>query len=59
MQVYTAKDLQSILKIGKNAAYALMRSAGFPSYKINERYFVTEVSLNKWLSSIEGKEFNV
>lgn len=59
MQVYTAKDLQSILKIGKNAAYALMRSAGFPSYKINERYFVTEVSLDKWLSSIEGKEFNV
>lgn len=59
MQVYTAKDLQSILKIGKNAVYALMRSAGFPSYKINERYFVTEVSLDKWLSSIEGKEFNV
>lgn len=59
MEVYTVKEIQSILKVGRNVAYALMSSKGFPSYKINERYYVTDESLNKWLHSLEGKEFNV
>lgn len=59
MKIYTVKDLQSVLKIGRDAAYSLMKSAGFPSYQINDRYFVTEESLDKWLNSIEGKKFNL
>lgn len=57
--IYTAQDLIKILKIGKNAAYALMRSKSFPSYKLNEKYYVTETALNEWLVSISGKEFYV
>ena len=57
--VYTVKDLESILQIGKNTAYALMKADGFPSYKINNRYFVTSDSLEMWLKSIKGKEFFV
>lgn len=57
--VYTVSDLTKILKIGKNTAYALMRSKGFPSYKINERYYVTESALNEWLTNASGKNFNI
>lgn len=57
MQVYTIKDLQAILHISRNTAYELMRSQGFPSFKINRRIYVTEEAFNKWLSSLSGKEF--
>ena len=57
--VYTVKDLESILQIGKNTAYALMKADGFPSYQINNRYFVTSDRLEMWLKSIKGKEFFV
>ena len=59
MKVYKAQDLVSILKIGRDTAYALMRSDDFPSYKLNERYYITDEALNKWLSSIDGKEITV
>ena len=58
-KVYTVKEVSEFLHIGKNTAYALMKSDGFPSYKINQRYFVTDESLNQWLNSIKGKEFFV
>jgi len=57
--VYTVSDLTKILKIGKNTAYALMRSQGFPSYRINERYYITEAALNEWLSNTSGKIYKV
>lgn len=57
--IYTAQDLCKILKIGKNTAYELVKSQGFPSYRINRKYFVTEEALNSWLSSVKGKEFNL
>lgn len=59
MKVYKAKDLMTILKIGRDTAYALMRSSTFPSYKLNERYYVTEEALNRWLSSLGGKEIEI
>ena len=36
----TVKDLQSILGIGRDTAYALMHSQAFPAMKIGRRYFV-------------------
>ena len=59
MQVYTTKELQAILKIGRNMAYELMRSDGFPSFQINSKYLVTETALNEWLESAKGKTFCV
>lgn len=45
----TTKDLQTILKIGRDRAYALMRSKAFPSIKIGARYYVTKEALDEWL----------
>lgn len=57
--VHTVKSLSEFLHIGKNTAYALMKSDGFPSYRINRQYFITDESLKSWLKSIEGKKFFV
>lgn len=43
----TTKDLQVILKIGRDHAYALMRSKAFPSMKIGARYYVTKEALEE------------
>lgn len=45
--MYTVKDLQEQLGIGRDTAYALMHAKGFPSIKIGGRYFVSKDSLMK------------
>lgn len=53
----TTKDLQQILKIGRDRAYALMRSKAFPSMKIGTRYYVTQEALDDWLRKYAYKTF--
>ena len=40
MNFLMVKDLQEILHIGRDKAYALMHSKAFPAIKIGGRYFV-------------------
>lgn len=56
--LYTVRDIQEIFKIGRTKAYELMSSNGFPSFKINNRVYVEEQSLENWLRKREGKTFN-
>lgn len=53
----TAKDLQVQLKIGRDRAYALMHSKGFPSIKIGSRYYVTQAALDAWLERYAYKSY--
>lgn len=55
----TTKDLQVILKIGRDRAYALMRSKAFPSMKIGARYYVTKEALEEWLRKYAYKTFEL
>lgn len=55
----TVKDLQLLLNISRDLAYALMHAHGFPSMKIGGRYFVSRDALERWLQRYEGKEFAV
>lgn len=55
--VYNVKELQKVLGIGRDTAYALMRSRAFPSIKISGRFFVEKEALRIWLKHQEGKEF--
>lgn len=55
----TTKDLQMILKIGRDRAYALMRSKAFPSMKIGARYYVTKEALDEWLRRYAYKTFEL
>ena len=57
VSVLKAKDLQERLGIGRDRAYALMRSAGFPSPRIGRTYFVTSDNFEKWLNDYKYKTF--
>lgn len=51
------KDLQELLNIGRDTAYALMHAQGFPSIKIGGRYYVAREALDKWLDQYAYKTF--
>lgn len=55
--VYTVNDIQKIMSLGKTRAYELMRSDGFPSFKLNNRLYVTKQNLEKWLDKYVNKTF--
>ena len=57
VSVLKAKDRQERLGIGRDRAYALMRSAGFPSTRIGRTYFVTSDNFEKWLNDYKYKTF--
>ena len=56
-KLLTPKDIQCIFSIGKNQAYALMHSSGFPSITINNRIYVTQENLKKWLDTYTGRKY--
>ncbi len=56
-KLLTPKDIQSIFSIGKNQAYALMNSAGFPTIKLNSRLYVEQEELSKWLATYKGRSY--
>lgn len=55
--VYRVGDIQHILSLGKTRTYELMRSDGFPSFKLNNRLYVTKENFEKWLSKYTNKTF--
>jgi len=57
--VLRVPDLMEYLGIGRDAAYALMRSKTFPSIKLGKVYIVTVTELEKWLERNTGREINL
>ena len=55
----TVKDLQSILGIGRETAYALMHSQAFLAMKIGRRYFVSKDELYVWIAKHTYKSFQL
>ena len=55
----TVKDLQPMLGIGRDTAYALMHSRAFPAMKIGGRYFVSKDALHEWISKNAHKSFKL
>ena len=58
-KILKTDDLKNILGIGRDKAYALMRSEAFPSTKIDRTCFVTEKNLEIWLDNYAGREFEL
>lgn len=50
MKIYTESELQELLQISEKQAKALMRTAGFPSFKIGSQRRVEESQLLEWIS---------
>lgn len=53
----TAKDIQEYFGCGKNQAYALMHSRGFPAIQINRRLYVPQEELDKWIARQTGRTY--
>ena len=49
--VYTVSDVASILKIGINQAYDLVKSGAFLCKKLNHKYIIPVTTFNNWLYS--------
>lgn len=49
MKTYNTKDLMKILQISEWNAITLMKSKGFPSFKIGRLWRVREEDLEKWI----------
>ena len=54
-ELMTIKELQSYLDIGKDKAYALVKSKSFPALKIGGRYYVVMSDFVSWLERQRGK----
>jgi len=48
-RILTVKDIQERFGCGKNQAYAIVHSNGFPCFQIGKRYYVYEKAFTEWL----------
>lgn len=55
--VFKVKDLSEALGIGRDAAYALMRSKAFPSMRLGRTYIVSKDNFMEWLNQNKHREF--
>ncbi len=55
--ILKTEDIRKMMGIGRDKAYALIRSKGFPAMKIGNTYFVTTENFRKWLDDYAGKEY--
>ena len=53
---YTPKDIQQIFRCGKNQAYQLIHSSGFPKIQVNNRILIPKGKLEKWVNGNVGKK---
>ena len=51
MNILTTKDVQELLKLNNRQAKALMRTDGFPAFKIGREYRVSEDDLVDWIGA--------
>lgn len=57
--LYTPQDIQKIFTCGKNQAYQLIHSSGFPKIQINRKIYVPKDKLEKWININTGKKIQV
>ena len=55
-KVYTIKDIQNYLGIGKNHAYKLFKLQGFPVIKIGKKYIIPKDLFEEWVRKSIHKE---
>lgn len=58
-QFYTVTEIKKILTIGTSKAYNLVRSEGFPSIKIGNKYLVPKNEFDKWVKTYTYHEYKL
>lgn len=54
---YNTKDVAELLGIGVNRALTLMRTPGFPSFRLGNTYLIHKEEFYKWLKDTAGSSF--
>ena len=55
-ELMSVKELQQYLHIGKDKAYELVKSEGFPSFRLRGRYYILKQEFARWVEKIrDGK----
>lgn len=57
--LYTPQDIQRIFMCGKNQAYQIMHSSGFPKIQIGRKLYVPKDKLEKWINGNVGKKVKI
>lgn len=55
-RTYTVNEIQDILGVGKNAAYAAVKSGEFRVIKIGGSIRISKKSFDAWLDGLQGGE---
>ena len=55
-ELMSVKELQNYLGIGKDKAYALVKSKLIPALKVGGRYYVIKPDFVSWLERQIGKQ---
>lgn len=55
----TVKEVQEILKLGKDKTYQLVHTNGFPSIKIGGSIRVPKDAFEKWIKQYTYSEFKM
>ena len=53
--MYTVKDVQQLFRCGRDKAYAIMQTGGFPSIRVGSTYLVEKKALEKWVDKQQGR----
>ena len=56
---YTVTDVKNLTTFGRDKAYALMKSKGFPAIKLGRTYLVTKENFEAWANQYAGREFKI
>lgn len=59
LELYTPKDIQEIFSCGKNQAYQIIHSSGFPKVQVGRRIYIPKDKLERWINSNIGKEVTI
>jgi len=54
-KILTVKDIQVIFGCGKNQAYEIIHSNGFPCIKIGRRYYIYQKAFAEWLEKNKNR----
>ncbi len=55
VKFYTVDDLQRLMGIGRNSAYKLVRSKGFPTILVGNRIIIPADLFQKWIEKAAQK----
>lgn len=53
--MYNIEDIKIIFQCGKNKAYEIMSTNGFPAIKVGGRRLVEKTALENWIAKNQGK----